>query len=135
MSPKSPNFHGWGVEIRHDCSFRPTDSAGRRAGSGGVEVWGHGYSSTVSSGGDRAYDRYLIFSGRSPGFQHTFAHASGIFEETTNRPCPGIIVEVPGRKPFVLVVLTRGIADEPTAHKMVARIAQIAFDRATGKGK
>ena len=37
------------------------------------------------------------------------------------------IVEVPGRRPFVLVVMTRGIDDEAEAHKVVARIARAAY--------
>ena len=42
------------------------------------------------------------------------------------------LVEPAGRKPFVLVVLTRGIADEPVAHKLVADIARAAFESARG---
>jgi beta-lactamase class A len=38
------------------------------------------------------------------------------------------IIEVPGRKPFVLVVMTRGIEDEPKAHKLVAEIARTVYD-------
>lgn len=37
------------------------------------------------------------------------------------------IIEVPGRKPIVLVVMTRGIADEPRAHKLVAEMARSAY--------
>jgi beta-lactamase class A len=39
------------------------------------------------------------------------------------------VVEPPGRKPFVLVVLTRGIEDEAAAHKLVAEIARAAFEK------
>jgi beta-lactamase class A len=38
------------------------------------------------------------------------------------------IVEIPGRKPFILVVMTRGIDDEPRAHKLVAEIAQVSYE-------
>ena len=38
------------------------------------------------------------------------------------------VVEIPGRKPFVLVVLTRGIEDEPRAHKLVAEIARACYE-------
>ena len=41
------------------------------------------------------------------------------------------VVEVPGRKPFVLVVLTRGIEDETEAHKLVAAIARLSHDHLT----
>ncbi len=43
------------------------------------------------------------------------------------------VVEPPGRKPFVLVVLTRGIDDESAAHKLVADIARAAFEHAWGR--
>jgi beta-lactamase class A len=38
------------------------------------------------------------------------------------------VVEPPGRKPFVLVVLTRGIENEAAAHKLVAEIARAAIE-------
>ena len=41
------------------------------------------------------------------------------------------VVEVPGRRPFVLVVMTRGIADEEVAHKLVAEIARASYDHVT----
>ena len=41
------------------------------------------------------------------------------------------IVEPPGRKPFVLVVLTRGIEKEPRAHQLVAEISRRVFEHAT----
>jgi beta-lactamase class A len=41
------------------------------------------------------------------------------------------VVEVPGRKPFVLVVLTRGIEDEAIAHKLVAEIARASYEHST----
>ena len=40
------------------------------------------------------------------------------------------IVEPTGRRPFVLVVLTRGIADEAVAHRLVASIARVAYRHA-----
>ena len=40
------------------------------------------------------------------------------------------IIEIPGRKPLILVVMTRGIAEDPAAHKLVAGIARIAYDHA-----
>ena len=56
------------------------------------------------------------------------AHKTGSF-----RACyhDAGIIEVPGRKPFVLVVLTRGIEDGPTAHGLVAEIARVAYEQAT----
>ena len=41
------------------------------------------------------------------------------------------IVEPRGKKPFVLVVLTRGIEKEPRAHQLVAEIARRVFEHAT----
>ena len=43
------------------------------------------------------------------------------------------LVEVPGRKPFVLVVMTRGIADESAAHKLVADIARASYEHVKGR--
>jgi beta-lactamase class A len=37
------------------------------------------------------------------------------------------VVGIPGRKSFILVVMTRGIEDEPKAHKLAADIARIVF--------
>lgn len=55
------------------------------------------------------------------------AHKTGWF--------PGVyhdaaIVEPPRRKPFVLVVLTRGIKDEKLAHRLVADIARLVYRHA-----
>jgi len=61
----------------------------------------------------------------------TVAHKTGSFQGVYHDVG---VVEVPGRKPFVLVVLTRGIAEEPTAHKLVAGIARLSFERAS-RGK
>ena len=38
------------------------------------------------------------------------------------------IVYVPGRKPYVLVVLVRGIAEEARAHKLIADISRAVYD-------
>ena len=38
------------------------------------------------------------------------------------------IVFSPGEKPYVLVVLTRGIEDEKLAHKLIADISRVVFD-------
>jgi beta-lactamase class A len=40
------------------------------------------------------------------------------------------IIEPAGRKPFVLVVLTRGIEKEPRAHRLVADISRCVFEHA-----
>jgi len=36
-----------------------------------------------------------------------------------------------GRKPYVLVVLTRGIEDEKLAHKLIAEISRAVYEAAT----
>jgi len=38
------------------------------------------------------------------------------------------IVYPPGRKPYVLVVLTRGIEDEKLAHKLIADISRVVYE-------
>ena len=43
----------------------------------------------------------------------------------------GIVEPPSGKKPFVLVVLTRGIEKEPLAHQLVAEIARHVFEHAT----
>ncbi len=58
------------------------------------------------------------------------AHKTGSFKGVYH---DAGIVEVPGRKPFVLVVLTRGIQDEPKAHKLVAEIARVAHEHVSRK--
>jgi beta-lactamase class A len=63
----------------------------------------------------------------------TVAHKTGSFQGVYH---DAGVVELSGRKPFVLVVLTRGIQEEPTAHKLVAGIARLAFEQANrGSGK
>jgi beta-lactamase class A len=45
------------------------------------------------------------------------------------------IVYPAGRKPYVLVVLTRGIEDEKVAHKLIADISRVVYEQAlTGRG-
>jgi beta-lactamase class A len=38
------------------------------------------------------------------------------------------IIEIPGRKPFILVVMTRGFENEPTAHKLAADLARVSYE-------
>jgi beta-lactamase class A len=45
------------------------------------------------------------------------------------------IVYSPGRKPYVLVVLTRGIEDEKLAHKLIADISRTVYEYGPGSGK
>ena len=47
------------------------------------------------------------------------AHKTGSFRGVYH---DAAIVEPPGRKPYVLVVLTRGIVDESRAHRLVSEI-------------
>lgn len=42
------------------------------------------------------------------------------------------VVYPPGRKPYVLVVLVRGIADEKRAHKLIADISRAVYEEALG---
>lgn len=53
------------------------------------------------------------------------AHKTGSFRGVYHDVA---VVEPPGRKPFVLVVLTRGSEDEAAAHRLVAGIARAAFE-------
>jgi beta-lactamase class A len=43
------------------------------------------------------------------------------------------IVYPPSRKPYVLVVLTRGIEDEKLAHKLIADISRMVYEGTVGK--
>jgi beta-lactamase class A len=43
----------------------------------------------------------------------------------------GGIVFIPGRKPYVIVVLTRGIADEQKANELIARISGVVYRELT----
>jgi beta-lactamase class A len=56
------------------------------------------------------------------------AHKTGSFAKVYHDV--GIVVPA-GMKPFVLVVLTRGIDQEPRAHKLVADIARKVYEHAT----
>ena len=56
------------------------------------------------------------------------AHKTGSFKACYH---DAGVVELAGRKPFVLVVLTRGIEDEAAAHRLVAEIARASHDHAT----
>src|SRR5205085_8745425 len=42
------------------------------------------------------------------------------------------VVFLPGRKPYVLVVLVRGIADEKGAHRLIADISRAVYEDASG---
>jgi beta-lactamase class A len=55
------------------------------------------------------------------------AHKTGSFAGVYH---DAAIVEPPRGKPFVLVVLTRGIREEPRAHKLVAEIARAVYRHA-----
>jgi beta-lactamase class A len=54
----------------------------------------------------------------------TVAHKTGSITAAYH---DAAIVEIPGRKPFVLVVMTRGIEDESKSHKLVAEIAKVSY--------
>ena len=55
------------------------------------------------------------------------AHKTGSFRGVYH---DAAIVEPPHGRPFVLVVLTRGIKDEPRAHKLVADITRAVYRHA-----
>jgi beta-lactamase class A len=58
------------------------------------------------------------------------AHKTG---EITAVSHDAAIVYPPGRKPYVLVVLTRGIADGSTSSKLIADLSQIIYSHSTLK--
>jgi beta-lactamase class A len=58
------------------------------------------------------------------------AHKTGSFTGVYH---DAAIVEPPRGKPFVLVVLTRGIKDEKRAHQLVADIARAVYRHARGR--
>lgn len=43
------------------------------------------------------------------------------------------IVFLPNRKPYVLVVLTRGLSDEARAHQLIADISRVIYEKVRGK--
>ena len=45
------------------------------------------------------------------------------------------IIFPPGRKPYVLVVLTRGIDDHQEAEDLIAGLSRIVFQYVAGKGR
>jgi beta-lactamase class A len=60
----------------------------------------------------------------------SIAHKTGSFAGVYH---DAAVVEPAGRKPYVLVVLTRGIKDEKKAHGLVARIARAFHAHAMGR--
>ncbi|WP_165072771.1 serine hydrolase [Paludisphaera rhizosphaerae] len=58
------------------------------------------------------------------------AHKTG---SITNVYHDAAVVEPPGRKPFVLVVMTRGIEADHAARKVVAEIARAAYEEVVGR--
>jgi beta-lactamase class A len=68
-----------------------------------------------------------IPAGLPPGAGLKVAHKTGSF---TGIYHDAAIVEPPETKPFVLVVLTRGIKDEARSHKLVADIARAVYRQA-----
>ena len=67
-----------------------------------------------------------IPSGLPPGV--IVAHKTGSIRSAYH---DAAVVEIPDRKPFVLVILTRGFDDEKDAHKIVASIARAAYEHIT----
>jgi len=65
-----------------------------------------------------------IPAGLPPGVR--VAHKTG---EITAHSHDAAIVYPPGRKPYVLVVLTRGIQDGARASKLIADISSIVYAR------
>ena len=58
------------------------------------------------------------------------AHKTGSFAGVYH---DAAVVEPPGRKPFVLVVMTRGIKPDDDARKVVAEIARAAYQEVVGR--
>jgi beta-lactamase class A len=65
----------------------------------------------------------VVVAHKTGSFTGTY-HDAGIVEPA---PAP------PGRKPFVLVVLTRKIPDEAKAHALVQRVARAAYEHALSR--
>ena len=69
-----------------------------------------------------------IPAGLPPGTR--VAHKTGWITGVTH---DGAIVYPPGRKPYVLVVLTRGIRERPVAQKLIADISRLVWDATTAR--
>jgi len=57
------------------------------------------------------------------------AHKTGWISGVTH---DAALVYPPGRKPYVLVVLTRGIRERPVAQRLIADISRLVWDAVTG---
>ena len=57
------------------------------------------------------------------------AHKTGSITKVNH---DAAIIFLPNRKPYVLVVLTRGIQDEKRAHKLIADISRAVYESAAG---
>ncbi|HKS40335.1 MAG TPA: serine hydrolase [Blastocatellia bacterium] len=57
------------------------------------------------------------------------AHKTGSITKVNH---DAAIIFLPNRKPYVLVVLTRGIQDEKRAHKLIADISRVIYESAVG---
>jgi beta-lactamase class A len=53
------------------------------------------------------------------------AHKTGSITKTNH---DAAIIYLPNRKPYILVVLTRGIQDEKRAHKLIADISRVIYE-------
>ena len=60
------------------------------------------------------------------------AHKTGWITGVTH---DAAIVYPPGRKPYVLVVLTKGIRDRPIAQRLIADISRLVWDSVTGRSE
>ena len=69
-----------------------------------------------------------IPAGLPPGTR--VAHKTGWITGVTH---DGAIVYPPGRKPYVLVVLTKGIRERPVAQKLIADISRLVWDATTAR--
>jgi beta-lactamase class A len=68
-----------------------------------------------------------IPAGLPPGTQ--VSHKTGSITKINH---DAAIVYLAGRKPYVLVVLTRGIEDEKRSHELIARISRVVYEAASG---
>lgn len=57
------------------------------------------------------------------------AHKTGSITKANH---DAAIIYLPNRKPYILVVLTRGIRDEKRAHKLIADISRVIYESAIG---